>query len=127
MIVLKKLTASFTLLNFGVHEYWRSSQDYELLHKIHPVISISQSKSLWIFPKKERRQITDVSYKKKTEILMNQKPAKSPRSFEDNLLVLLGMQTQWQRPVCFISKDNTNGFKNCHTKVENCSLIYLFL
>ena len=59
---------------------------------------------------------------------MNQKLAKSPRSFEDNLLVLLGtLRMQWQKPVCFISEDNTNGFKNCHMKVENCSLIYLFL
>ena len=27
----------------------------------------------------------------------------------------------------FYQSDNTNGFKNCHTKVENCSLIDLFL
>ena len=52
MIVLKKLTASLTLLNLGIHEYWRSSRDYELSHKIHPFISISQCKSLWIFQKR---------------------------------------------------------------------------
>ena len=62
MIVLKKSTTSLTPMNLGMHEYWRSSRDYELSHKIHPFISISQCKSLWIFPKKERRQITDVSY-----------------------------------------------------------------
>ena len=59
---------------------------------------------------------------------MNQKPAKSPTGFEDNLPVLLGtLQMQWQRRVCVISKDSPNGFEDCHTKVEHCSLIYLFL
>ena len=59
---------------------------------------------------------------------MNQKPAKSPTGFADNLPALLGtLQMQWQRRVCIISKDSTNGFKNCNTKVEYYSLIYLFL
>ena len=77
--------------------------DYELSHKTHPFISIPQCKSLWLFPGKERRQITDVSFiLKKTEILMIQKLEKSPRSIEDNLLMLLGtLQMQWHRPVCF--------------------------
>ena len=81
------------------------------------------------FPKKgEETDQRCIIYLKKPGILMNQKPAKSPRSFEGNLLVFLAtLQMQWQRPVCFISKDNTNGFKNCHTKVENYSLTYLFL
>ena len=129
MIVLKKSTASLTILNLGMHEYRRSSLDYELSHKIHPFISISQCKEFVDFPKKgDETDHRCIVYLKKTDILMNQKPAKSLRIFEDNLLVLLGtLQMQWQRPVCFISKDNTNGLINCHTKVENCSLIYLFL
>ena len=53
MIVLKKSTTSFTILNLGMHEYRSSSRDYELSHKIHPFRSISQCKSLWIFPEKE--------------------------------------------------------------------------
>ena len=77
------------------------------------------------FPKKERGQITDVSFICKRQIIMNQKPAKSPTGFEDNLPVLLEtLQMKWQRRVCVISKDSTSGFKNCHTKVEYCSLIY---
>ena len=37
---------------------------------------------------------------------MNQKPAKSPIGFEDNLAVLLGtLQMKWQGRVCVISKD----------------------
>ena len=37
------------------------------------------------FPKKERGQITDVSFILKRQIFMNQKPAKGPTGFEDNL------------------------------------------
>ena len=39
---------------------------------------------------------------------MNQKPAKTPTGFQDNLSVLLGtLQMKWQRRVCVISKDST--------------------
>ena len=81
------------------------------------------------FPKKRRgdkSQIYRFLFEK--DIFMNQKPVKSPTGFEDNLRVLLEtLQMQWQRRVCVISKDSTNGFKNCHSKVEYCSLTYLFL
>ena len=77
------------------------------------------------FPKKgEETDHKGIIYLKKTEIFMNQKPAKSPRSFENNLPVLLRiLQMQWQRLVCVIGKDSANGFKNCQMKVEYCSLI----
>ena len=80
------------------------------------------------FPRKgEGTDHICIVYLKKTDIHESE-AGKSPTGFEDNLLVLLGtLQMKWQRRVCVISKDSTNGFKNCHTKVEHCSLIYLFL
>ena len=76
------------------------------------------------FPKKgEETDHRCIIYLKKTD--MNQKQVKSPRSFEDNLRVLLGtLEMQWQRPVCIVGKDSTNSFKDCHTKVDYCSLIH---
>ena len=73
MIVLKKSTASLTILSLGVHikVLDGSSHDYEPLHKIHPFISILQEellKKFMDFPKNERRQITDVSLIRKRDI-----------------------------------------------------------
>ena len=76
------------------------------------------------FPQK--REGTDhqcIVYLKKKEIFMIRSPVKSPRSFKNNLPVLLGtLQMQVQRPVCVVSNDNANSFKDYHTKVEFYSL-----